>query len=102
MRGREVGIWSGVGGRPFSLPPIKFDIFLHKSCKPFKPVTPGLVCRLHSPQGPILETEIRKGQGLCVLEGTGQGRVNLGGERQPGTEPGEGQAARKKKVKGPK
>lgn len=33
--------------------PLKFDIFLGKSCKPYKPLVPGLVYLLCSPHGSI-------------------------------------------------
>lgn len=77
--------------------PIKFAIFLSKSCEPFRPVY-----QLHSPQGPILGNEARKREGLRGLEGTELGRESLGVEPQPGPEPGEDQAARQKEGKGPK
>lgn len=82
--------------------PRKFDICLSMSCQPVKPMASGHVCLLHAPQGAVLERESRKGQGLCSLEGAGLGGDSPGVEPQPGTEPGEGQAARKKETKVPR
>ena len=100
VSGWEVAIWSGVCARPFS--PCTLIFSLARAVRLSEVWHMALSTCFAPHWGAILEKEARKEQGLCGLEGTGLGRDGLGVEPQPGTEPGEGQAGRNKKQKGPK